>query len=148
MLDQITTCWHQWILFLCKLLVHDDVIRRKHLPRYWPFVWGIHRSSVNSPHDGQWRWALMFSLICTRINVWVNNREAGDLRHHRAHQDFTVMPITGVLKMGAQRSTQSSRASPCMTFAPSSVMVSDPVEQTGGRCWTSWRRTIARNADG
>ena len=22
----------------------------------------------------------MFSLICTRINVWVNNREAGDLR--------------------------------------------------------------------
>ena len=29
-------------------------------PRYWPFVRGIHRSPVNSPHKGQWRGALMF----------------------------------------------------------------------------------------
>ena len=29
---------------------------------------------VNSPHNGQWRGALMFSLICARINGWVNNR--------------------------------------------------------------------------
>ena len=36
-----------------------------HFPRYWPFVRGIHRSPVNSPHRGQWRGALMFSLICT-----------------------------------------------------------------------------------
>ena len=28
---------------------HDDVIKWKHIPRYWPFVRGIHRSSVNSP---------------------------------------------------------------------------------------------------
>ena len=40
---------------------------------------GIHQSPVNSPHKGQWRGALMFSLICARINGWVNNREAGDL---------------------------------------------------------------------
>ena len=26
---------------------------------------GIHQSLMNSPHQGQWRWALMFSLICT-----------------------------------------------------------------------------------
>ena len=51
---------------------HDDVIKWKHFPRYWPFVRGIHRSPVNSPHKGQWRGALMFSLICTRINGWVN----------------------------------------------------------------------------
>ena len=44
------------------------------------FPWGIHRSTVNSLHKGQWRGALMFTLICTRINAWVNNREAGDLR--------------------------------------------------------------------
>ena len=25
------------------------------------------------------------------INVWVNNLDAGDLRHHRAHYDVTVM---------------------------------------------------------
>ena len=38
---------------------------------------------VNSPHKRQWRGALMFSLICSWINDWVNNREAGDLRRHQ-----------------------------------------------------------------
>ena len=60
-------------------------------PRYWPFVRGIHRSPVNSSQKGQWRGALMFSLICAWINVWVNNREAGDLRRHHAHCDVIVM---------------------------------------------------------
>ena len=46
---------------------------------------------VNSPHKGQWRGALMFSLICARINGWVNNGEAGDLRRHRARYDVIVM---------------------------------------------------------
>ena len=68
---------------------HDDVIKWKHFPRYWPFVRGI----TNSPHKGQWRGTLMFSLICTWINGWVINREAGDLRRHRAHYDVTVMPL-------------------------------------------------------
>ena len=72
---------------------HNDVIKWKHFPRYWPFVQGIHRPPVNSPHKGQWRGALMFSLIYTRINGWVNNDEAGDLRRHRAHYDVTVMRI-------------------------------------------------------
>ena len=54
--------------------LHDDVIKWKRFPRYWPFVRGIHRSPVNSPHKGQWRGALMFYLICARINTWVNNR--------------------------------------------------------------------------
>ena len=56
-----------------------------------PFVRGIHRSPVISPHKGQWRRALMFSLIYASINGWVNNREAGDLRSQRAHYDVTVM---------------------------------------------------------
>ena len=73
--------------------IHDDVIKWKHFPRYWPFVRGIHRSPVNSRHKGQWRGALMFSLICTWINGWVNNRETGDLRRYRAHYDVTVMLI-------------------------------------------------------
>ena len=60
--------------------------------RYWPFVWRIHRSLMNSPHKGQWRGTLMFSVICVRINDWVNNREAGDLRRYRAHNDVTVIP--------------------------------------------------------
>ena len=70
---------------------HDDVIKWKHFPRYWPFVRGIHRSPVNSPNKGQWRGALIFSLICTWSNGWINNRNAGDLRRHYAHYDVTVM---------------------------------------------------------
>ena len=73
------------------ILWNDDVIKWKHFPRYWPSVRGIHRSPVNSPHKGQWRGALMFTLICARINGWVNTREAGDLRRHRAHYDVIVM---------------------------------------------------------
>ena len=33
----------------------------------------------------------MFSLICAWVNGWVNNGEARDLRHYRAHYDITVM---------------------------------------------------------
>ena len=33
----------------------------------------------------------MFSLICTWINSWVNNGEAGDLRRHRARYDVIAM---------------------------------------------------------
>ena len=73
---------------------HDDVIKWKHFPRYWPFVRGIHRSPVNSPYKGQWRRSLMFSLICAWINDWVNNAEPGDLRRHHAHYDVTVMTLT------------------------------------------------------
>ena len=73
-------------------LIYDDVIKWKYFPRYWPFVRGIHRSPVNSPHKGQWRGALMLSLIFSWINRWVNNREAGDLRSHRALYDVIVMP--------------------------------------------------------
>ena len=74
-------------------ILHDDVIKWKHFPRYWPFVRGIHRSPMNSPHKGQWRGALVFSLICTWINGWVNNGEAGDLRRHRTHYSATVLSI-------------------------------------------------------
>ena len=72
-------------------LSQDDVIKWKHFPRHWPFVWGVHRSPVNSPHKGQWRGALMFSLISVRINSWENNGETGDLRRHRGHYDVIVM---------------------------------------------------------
>ena len=45
---------------------------------------------MNSPHKGQWHGALMFYLICTWINGWVNNRKAGDLILRRAHYDVIV----------------------------------------------------------
>ena len=63
----------------------------KHFPRYWPFERRIHRSPLNSPRKGQWRGTFMLSLICVWIHGRVNNREAGDLRRHRAHYDIIVI---------------------------------------------------------
>ena len=57
-------------------MAHDDVIKWKHFPRYWPFVWGIHRSPVNSLHKGQWRGALMFCFDL-RPNKWLSKQSWG-----------------------------------------------------------------------
>ena len=85
------------VFLLLYLVIHDDVIKWKHFPRYWSFVRVIHRSPVNSPLKGQWRGALMFSLICV-WNGWVNDREAGDLRRYRVHYDVIVMFSSSVLR--------------------------------------------------
>ena len=63
--------------------VHEDIIKWKSFPHYWPFVREIDRSPVDSPHKGQWRRALMFSLIGAWANGWTNRR--------CAHYDVTVM---------------------------------------------------------
>ena len=80
--------------FLSFRVLHDDVIKWKRFPRYWPFVRGIHREPVNSPHKSHSRGALMLSLICVWINGWVNNREAGDLTRYRAHYEVSVMDLS------------------------------------------------------
>ena len=100
--------WYLWVLLLYgahgkfkwsrSTLVEVMVCRlplwchqMEQFPRYWPFVLGINRSTVNSPHKGQWLGALMFSLIWAWTNRWVNNRAAGDLRSHLTHYDVTVI---------------------------------------------------------
>ena len=90
---RFTLCICEACLSIGIWLFHDDVIKWKHFPRYWPFVRGIHRSPVPGefPHKDQWRGALMFSLICVWINGWVNYRKAGDLRRYRIHYDVIVM---------------------------------------------------------
>ena len=50
--------------------------------------------TVNSPHTGQWRGALMFSLICAWTSGWVNNRDTGDLTGHWDHYDVTNYPYS------------------------------------------------------
>ena len=55
---------------------------------YWPFDWWIPCTKASDVE----LWC--FSLICTWINGWVNNREAGDLRCHCTRYDVTVMPET------------------------------------------------------
>ena len=86
---------HIWYIHIYASLglsmMHDDVIKWEHFPRYWPFVREIHWSPVSSPHKGLWRGALMFSLICAWMDDWVSNREAGDLRRPRAHYNVIVM---------------------------------------------------------
>ena len=70
---------------------HDGVIKWKHLPCYWPFVRGIHRSPVNSPHKGQSHRTLMFTLIYAWTSSWINTRDAGYLRCHPTHYEVIVM---------------------------------------------------------
>ena len=52
----------------------------------------------NSPATGEFpsqrpvTWSFGgFCFICTWVNGWINQRETGDLRHHRAHYDVIVM---------------------------------------------------------
>ena len=40
---------------------------------------------------GEWRWALMLSLMCAWTIAWANSGDYGDLRHHAAHYDAIVM---------------------------------------------------------
>ena len=106
-----------WVLVVL-MPWHDDVIKWKHFPRYWPFVRGIHRSPVNSPQKGQWRGALMFTLICARINGWVNNGEAGDLRRNRGHYDVIIMEwfVFGIVILFGGLLSQDKRALTCRLF--------------------------------
>ena len=70
-------CNEQLRTTMVKAKWHDDVIKWKHFPRYyWPFVRGIHRSPVNSPHKGQWRGAfdVFFDL---RLNKSLSNQSWG-----------------------------------------------------------------------
>ena len=84
-----------------RVATHDDVIKWKHFPRYRPFVRGIHRSPVNSPHTGQWRGTLVFSWIYGWTNGWINNRDVGDLRRHCANYDVTIMRISIIITLGS-----------------------------------------------
>ena len=89
------------VIWNWQLLIHDDVIKWKHFPRYWSFVRGIHRSPANFPHKDHSRGALVFSLICVWIKAWVNSREAGDSRRYRAHYDVFVITIQWFMSVPA-----------------------------------------------
>ena len=95
MLD--TNILHNWSNYIDHGPPHDGVIKWKYYPHYWPFAKGIHRWPVDSPHKDQWRGTVMCSLICAWANRWANNRDAGDLRTHRAHDDVTVMQAVTLL---------------------------------------------------
>ena len=99
-----TTTWKRWVIkfkawesnymhmeywHVITQRQYEDVIKWKHFPRCWPFVRGIHRWPLDSPHKGQWCRALVFSLICAWTNGSANNRDTGDLIRHHGHCDVT-----------------------------------------------------------
>ena len=86
---------------------HDDVIKWKHFPRYWPFVRGIHRWPLNSPHKSQWRGALMFSFICAWIDGHLSKKSWGwwfetpshPLWHHCNETSSVSINMSGYSKL-------------------------------------------------
>ena len=72
---------------------HDDVIKWKHFPRYWPFVRGIHRSGDFPAQRPVTRSFDVFFDLRPNIQYWVNNREVGDLRRHRCQYDVNIMTL-------------------------------------------------------
>ena len=78
----------------------------KYFPCYWPFVRGIHRSPVISPHKGQWRGAFIFSMIFDWMNSWINNREAAwwfETPSHPLWRHFNGYSIQASLYWGRVR---------------------------------------------
>ena len=93
---RITSVWN-WrkntnIMEIC-LHEYDDVFKWKHF-RVIGHLCGEFTSHRWIPHTKTSDAELwFFSLICAWISGCVNSGEAGDLRHHRAHFDVTVMKI-------------------------------------------------------
>ena len=52
---------------------------------------GNHKLLMDSHHKGQWRGALMFSLVYARTNGWANSPNAGYLRRHEGHYKDTAI---------------------------------------------------------
>ena len=88
---------------LSAVSTRSTVCNKHNAPLVFPYSWiqcGVVTTrsifskllTTDTPYlTGQWRGALMFSLIWAWMNGWVNIREAGDLRRHRADYDVTVM---------------------------------------------------------
>ena len=65
---------------------HYDVINWKHFLRYWPFVRGIHRWPVDSPHKGPVTTQTFdVTLLLVWTNGWTNTRLTGNSRRHDCH---------------------------------------------------------------
>ena len=86
---------------------YDDVIKWKHFLRYWPFVRGIHRSPVNSPHKGQWRGALMFfdlrldKRLSKQSRSWWFETPSRPLWHHCNETETFQEKLINVIHVAA-----------------------------------------------
>ena len=71
--------------------IHDVVIKWKHFPRYWPLCgeFADNRWIPFTKASDAELWYFLWSAPEQMVEL--NNQNAGDLRHHRAHYDVTVM---------------------------------------------------------
>ena len=88
--------WHKnikWLRIIFAITrmactTHNDVIEWKHFPRYWPFVRGIQRSRVNSPHKASDAELWCFLYICLnklsskQLWVWLFESPSRSLWRH------------------------------------------------------------------
>ena len=125
--------------------LHVDIIKWKHFPLYWPFVRGIHRWPVNSPHKGQWCGALMFPLICAWINDWENNRETGDLRPHRARFVVIVVIMPQCLYQTTMQTIHYAFKGNCASRPPDDTTMywPTPFAETSTLCENVERKSLA-----
>ena len=93
---------------------HDDVIKWKHFPRYWPFVRGFtgHRWIPRTKASDAKLWCFLWSAPW--INGCINNLEAGDLKRHLAHYDVTVMEIVFLLPLIWNHPTSKTTLRGCL----------------------------------
>ena len=87
-------------------LWHDDVIKWKYFPRYWPFVRGIHQSLVESPFtkgSGAELWCFRWSALEKRLSKqsryrWLEKPSRSFWRHCNVPSKFdlyaTLLAIT------------------------------------------------------
>ena len=71
--------------------IHDDVIKWKTFSTLLAICVGNSLITGKFPAQRPVTRSFDVFFICAWINGWVNNGEAGDLRHHRTHYDVTVM---------------------------------------------------------
>ena len=102
--------WRMCVLPSLSNIVHDDVIKWKHFPRYWPFVRGIRRLLVNSPHKGQWRGALAQVTLCRSGGPDLYDLKSRGERHGRSwSRSNVVLPSWKSARSGKDRQWSGSQ---------------------------------------
>ena len=75
---------------------HDDLMKWKHFLRYWPLC--ERNPLVTSGFPSHRPVMQSFDVsVDLRLNGWANNRDAGDLRRHRAHHHVIIMLLNSVI---------------------------------------------------
>ena len=97
---------HQTVPIMCfdRIIRHDDVIKWKYCPRYWPFVRGIHRSPVTRSCDVFFYFRLNKRLSKQSWGWWFETPSRSLWRHRNGCRRVTSAIIFGY-RFGCQPSS-------------------------------------------